>query len=370
MKRDAGFTLLELMIASAVTLVILALTMSAFRSGLQMTEAVGLMTGTNQNLQSASYYLTQDLTKAGNDVPVGGASIPNGAGANQIVWPRTVAPQSFFPASVTLNAVTTGDALGPPVRDTAAGLATNSDVITVVYVDHLLPALTLDNPVVNAAGTTGVVHYDPANANPALRGTQINSTPANAVLQGDLFLFTNANGTTVQEVTQSGNAGNPQGLLFGTNDVLKFNQPGLPIGRGGIATLMQVPPPPPPPAPAPGVPPITIQRLTMVTYYIDTTTPTQPLLMRRIYARNPVPVAIGMENLQLSYDIYRDGFIAMQNTPAPANANEIRKITVYLGGRSEDKSRQSKNYIRNSMQTQVTVRSLGLYDKYPGTPAS
>jgi len=265
MKRDAGFSLVEVLIATAITLVVLALTASAFNSGLSANESLTLLASTNQNLQVASYNLTQDLTKAGQDIPTNGVTYPNNAG--QVVWPRPAvspappATQYFFPAGTTLTAVNAADSLGPLVMDTAASV-TRSDVITVLFGDRTMP--TPDLPVatitVNAANTVVTVNA----ANP------INTTAANRVNVGDLFLFQNANGVTVQEVTIS----NAQTLTFGTNDVLKFNQPALAVGQGGIKTLV--------PTNVPAPPPVTIQRILMVTYYIDRTTPTLPQLMRRV----------------------------------------------------------------------------------------
>jgi hypothetical protein len=286
-----------------------------------------------------------------------GVTIPNAAG--QVVWPRppvSPAPPTtlyYFPAGLAMTAIYTGDSLGPLVMDTAASTV-RSDIITVMYVDRTLPTLPTDSVTVSATGTTVVVHYNPAT--PSNLGVQINTTAANTIAAGDLFIFTNANGTTVQEVTSS--PANSQTLQFNTTDVQKFNQPTLAAGNGGIKTLVPTPT---------GYPPVTLQRMYMVTYYIDRSTATLPQLMRRVGANAPVAIATGVENMQISYDDWETGATSLVNYNTPPNNNAIRKINVYLGGRSEEKSRQTKDYVRNSMQTQITVRSLGLFDRYPGT---
>jgi len=335
---DAGFSLIEALMATAITLVVLALTSRAFISGLNANNAIELLTGTNQNLQVASGYITQDLIKAGQGIQIGGLSRPNGPGATAIV--RPIGTASTFPTSTVLSAVTAGDALGPLVMDTTTS-TTRSDVITVIYMDQTATVLPLTS--VSLTSTAATVVVTPT----------INTTTANTVRQGDLFVFTNPNGMTVMEVT--GSTPNSQTLVFDNTDVLKFNQPGLPAGQGGIKQLVPTPT---------GYPPVSMQRLTMVTYYIDRTVPTQPVLMRRLGGTAPIPIAMGVENLQMQYYTFPSGASSLSLTSSPTNPDDVRKIDVYLGARSEDKAKQTNDYVRNSMATQVTVRSLGLFDTY------
>jgi Tfp pilus assembly protein PilW len=362
MKRDAGFSLVEVLMATTITLVVLGITASAFVQGLRVNNTIELLTSTNQNLQTGSSFLTQDLTKAGQDIPIGGISIPNGTGSTAINWPRpptqSTDPPPKFPALASMNALTPGDALGPLVQDsTSAASTTRSDVITVIYADRTLPELSLDTITVNSTNTTLTVHY---TAGPPVDGTQINitATNTNIVSAGDLFLFTNANGTTLQEVTASG-VGNQQQLVFAAGDAMNLNQPS--VALGGILPLMAVD------STTSKIPPFTIRRVLMVTYYIDRTTPTQPLLTRRINFFAGTPVAVGVENLQFTFDIYQFGVGSLTNVLVPTDPNSVRKVDVYMAARSEDKSKQTNNYLRNSMQTQITVRSLGLFDIYPGS---
>ena len=113
-----------------------------------------------------------------------------------------------------------------------------------------------------------------------------------------------------------------------------------------------------------GYPPVSMQRLIMVTYYVDRTNPSRPVLMRRLGGTTPLPIAEGVENLQIQYYTFASGASTMAVSSSPSALNDIRKVEVYLGARSEDKSKQTNDYIRNSMSTQITVRSLGLFDTY------
>jgi Tfp pilus assembly protein PilW len=348
-RQDAGFSLIEVLTATTITLFVLALTSQAFLTGLNANNAVELLTGTNQNLQAAATYLAQDLTKAGQDIPQGGITMPNGTGSVAIV--RPIGTASTFPTP-TLFAVMTGDALGPLVQDTTSNPSTTrSDVITVLYSDRTLPELPLDSVTVTSTSSTAVVHYTPTD--PSNPGVQINSTPQNTVNQFDLFMFTNANGSVVQEVTST----TGQSVVFGNSDVLKFNQPGLPAGQGGIRTLV----------PSGTYPPATMRRLIMATYYIDRSAPLQPLLMRRVGGGTATPVAVGIENLQLFYETFVSGATTFTRASTPADPNTIRKIDLFVSARSEDKAKQTNDYLRNNTVTQITVRSLSLYDTYPGT---
>ena len=89
--------------------------------------------------------------------------------------------------------------------------------------------------------------------------------------------------------------------MLAPGDALGINQPNAP--QGTILNLQS----------GPGVyPPTTATRILMISYYIDNVTdPTLPRLIRQINAGQPLAIALGAENLQLSYDLI-DGI----NNPA------------------------------------------------------
>jgi hypothetical protein len=99
----------------------------------------------------------------------------------------------------------------------------------------------------------------------------------------------------------------------------------------------------------------------MLTYYVDTTTE-PPRLMRQINYNAPRAVAVGIDNMQLSYDI-ADGINNPTNVKAPANPNQIRKVNLYLSARSRTRAR-SGQFLRNSLATQIALRSLAFVDRY------
>ena len=101
----------------------------------------------------------------------------------------------------------------------------------------------------------------------------------------------------------------------------------------------------------------------MITYYLDTTNQQRPMLMRQVNFRPATPVAEVIEDLAISYDI--------NNGPPNANPveplyspNAIRKVNLSLAARADNAYSQNKQYFRNNLQTQVSVRSLAFFNSF------
>ncbi len=105
----------------------------------------------------------------------------------------------------------------------------------------------------------------------------------------------------------------------------------------------------------------------MVTYYLDiVANPRQPRLVRRINNNPGQPVGESLENLQLSYDLV-DGLTNptnIKNPTAPNSPNQIRKVNLFLAGRSNDLYSRTRDYFRNNVATQVSLRSMSFVDRY------
>ena len=170
---------------------------------------------------------------------------------------------------------------------------------------------------------------------------------------GDLIMFVNASGEALMEVT--GIAG--QTMQFDPGDPMRLNQQGAAAG-----TILQLRDPNGQ-FPANSV---RAYRVFMISYYIDTSVPTKPRLMRRVNLRTDRALGIGIENLQITYDLV-DGATNPVNVAAPAGANsphQIRKANVFVSGRSRNVWRQTRQYLRTSLSTQVSLRSLSFVDRY------
>jgi hypothetical protein len=83
------------------------------------------------------------------------------------------------------------------------------------------------------------------------------------------------------------------------------------------------------------------------------------------------------ENLQITYDMV-DGvtnpssvrMVAADFTnagacaPQPCSPNQIRKMNVFVAGRSTERFSATGEFFRNTLTTQVSLRSLALVDRY------
>lgn len=328
-----GFSMVELLIGMSITLVVLATTLGALTDGLKMSDTAKLLTQMQHNARSGLNLVTRDLMQTGQGIPKGGITIPSGAGANLITRPG---PGSLtYPAgTVVLPAVTTGQGLGGVVQGRV------TDIISVIYADATL-ALNAA-PLVAIAADGSAIDVDP--------GTDI-TDPGTGIQPGDFIMFSNAMGNAIQEATQV----TSQTVAFASTDTMHFNQPGAPTGS--IVGLQD----------GPGTyPPTTATRIWMVTYYVDDTDPASPRLMRIRNNQKPRPVALDVEDLQITYDLV-DGYLnpAGVDEPLPPNAPaQIRKVNLTLMTRSHTAQRTTGAYQYQTLKTQVSLRSLSFIDRY------
>lgn len=334
MKREQGFSLAEVLVSTTITLLLVAATLSSLRDALGLNEKTNLMSDLGQNLRAGINFMVQDLIQAGWLIPTGGIPIPSGAGATDVKRPSPPGKDYTFSPAVTISAINPGAGLGPD----GEGRAT--DMVNILYADNTLP---LNQKPLDAIGTNGSTMT--VNASIPITGIP------NAIAPGDLIAFHNGLGSTMQYVTGV----NGQVVHFDPGDPLNLNQPGA--AQGSIMQLQ-----------TDGVfPPTTATRVWMVTYYLDfTTDPQMPRLVRRINNRPGQVVGLVLEDLQLSYDLV-DGVTNPTNvkTPsAPNSPNQIRKVNIFISGRSSAKIRNINDYLRHSLTTQVSLRSLAFVNRY------
>jgi len=332
---ESGFNTIELIISATVTMAVLGAALAGFIGMSQSADGAQLIAGININLRSSLNVMTRDLLAAGRDIPVGGIPIPSGvnAGALQRPAPEGVA-LTFTAGDTTLDAVTPGQALGAEI----AGVAT--DMITILMSD---PTLDLSNEfLANIAADGSSATVDVA--------TPIDDA-AVGVTAGDLILFSNSLGNAIQMVTGV----DGQTMQFGNADEMNLNQRGA--GQGTIIQLQS----------APGVyPPTTATRIVMVSYYLDAADPARPALVRRENFGDERVMAVGIENIQLTYDLV-DGITDPVNLPEPVLPNtpdQIRKATIYIAGRSHRAWTRTAQILRTGVSTQVSLRSLSYRDRY------
>ncbi len=362
---ESGFTLVELMIASLVTLVVMGVAFSTFKDALALNDAVVQLSESSQNLRAGTNLLVRDLLQAGRNIPTGGISIPSGPAATAIKRPGPPESGFFFKnddeESTTLTALTTGAGLGPVI----SGKAT--DIVTILMDDPYLDELKLYPS--NAGSSRARLAADGLSFNVGPHMHWILGDKANAIAplaKGDIIYFANSSGSTLQVVTDiTGSV-----VKFEPNkDVFNLNQPNA--GAGSITEIL--------PDPCADVPKCLagtrIRRVLMYTYYVHEETPGMPRLMRKLNHAEAQALAGVIEDLDLSYDLV-DGTenpTEIKDLPHAAtvdgvavtySANQIRKVNVHVGVRSEAISARANDYMRNHLSTVISLRNLAYVDRY------
>lgn len=375
MKRQSGFTLVEVLIAITVMMIILAVTLTMLTDAIHTVEGVSLLADTQQNLRAGMNYIVRDLVEAGVGLPQGGITIPNTGGVSAVTrpGPYTAPATSFgnFPAGWTvLPAISPGFQLG--VTTDTSGV--NTDLINILYADNTLIDLNLHwlnefpvntpgggagcagvtktpNGSIVTAGTTTTVTFDASCIN-------IN-TGNTALTAGDLILLQAAAGPMALLTVSTANLA-ANSIVFSTADAYALNNSGktsgtikqiqVPVGSGTYTTT-------------------TASRIWMITYFIDKSIPSRPQLMRQVNLRAAQTVGDATENMQFIYDILNAGSVPPSVTtditsPTLAQIPYIRDVYISLFARSESPYSVSKKYFRNNLQTAVSIRSLNFFNEF------
>jgi prepilin-type N-terminal cleavage/methylation domain-containing protein len=378
MKLQKGFTLIELMVSMAIVVSVVAIATDALMQAEHVTTMVAYEANTQENLRAGMHFMVRDLMQAGEGIPQGGISVPYVVNS-AVNRPGTA---TIFPNTyITLPAITPGSQIGQlatsinPVTN-AVLTGVNTDVINILYADNVLTDAAgnylYSYPIVQAAPSTPVC----AGAISAT-GASVTLAPAcftmpgvtNPITTGNLIMFHNQNGTALEYVTSV--AG--QVINFAGGDPAGLNQTG--DATGTVAAL----------ATTPGVfPPTTVTRVWMVTYYIDSTNPQNPQLIRQVNypgypaaapANPPLAIADDIENLGFSYDITSSTDPVGTYPGGPGNAatpilpdtpDQIRAVNVFLAGRSEYayEAQTTPQYLRSNLSTQVSIRSLSFTNQF------
>jgi hypothetical protein len=355
--------------------------MATFQSALTLNQTSTLVADANQNLRAGTNTLVRDLMQAGRGIPVGGISIPSGAGSTPINRPSPPGQAYQFNnvTATALPAIITGSQLGPKIANEITDMITFMDVDSLSFVQYTVNGVPDDLLLnVNLAGPpgsfpAGLVAPAPtlsANGQTITIGPQFAtwiSDPINGIKPGQLLMFHNVGGNnTIQTVT----AVTPTTVTFQPNsaiDWFNFNQAGA--AAGNILQLRDMTLAPP------AFNQISVARVTMLTYYVDaTTTPSVPRLYRQQNNFLAQALAGVVEDLELSYDlvdgVYNPVKIASLPYTRPGvppvmyTANQIRKVNLHMGVRSEQFSTIQQDYLRHHLSTGVSVRNLAFVDRY------
>lgn len=372
MRKNSGYTLVELLVAIAVTMIVLGAGFLMFRDSTKASRNVTQSSDMSDNMRAGLNLIVQDLIQTGTGIPTGGISIPNTTNATGC---NTSAPVNRPPAvlnltfqgpnggsvgcNVILPAIEPGNGLGPVVTSPDGTKGPATDVLTILYADNTLSLV--QKPINGAACPNGSIAAD---------GTSITFDVACATLgaagipvnAGDLLMIYNSNNSN--GILQTVTSVNGQTLNFAGGDAFNLNGRSAVEAAGTIRQLQNL---------TAGVPdgtypPTSATRIWMITYYVDSATnPAQPRLMREVNFNPPQPVAESLENLQFTYNL-ADGTspAPVNQTAVPINDNEnqIRSVNVYMGTRSANRKVGTNQYIRSNQSTQVALRSMAYFNTY------
>ncbi len=385
-SNQAGFTLLELLVAMGVMLLVLAGTTQILSNAMSTQIAAKRMLDMNSQLRAAMDLVQRDLLQVGQGLPVGRrVGIPNDIGATPIVRPGPGPSGSCpgvdtFPLDATIPAVTVGADEGPPIN----GVCT--DVITILAADNQFGPIAVAS--IAPSGASAVIHTrDPLgnvvniSDDPDLAGDNLRPGDLLMLSKGTMSVLMQVTDVAGQTVTFAAGGGDPLGLnqfdvaldVQGTINQLKNLAPADP----DVPTDVSIP--------ADGVldpGPSQATRIRMITYFVDIDTdPLVPRLVRVLGGGQPNAVGMGVEAFRLTYDISNQSdnptSVRMDAadlggtgacSPSPCSPNQVRKVNIVLAmnasreqaGSLADHGRQSQN----TLYTQVSLRSMAFVDRY------
>lgn len=352
-RSESGFTLVELLIATLITVTVMGVAFTTFSNALTLNDAAIQTADSSQNLRVGTNLLVRDLLQVGRNIPIGGIPIPSGEGSTAIHRPSPPGKSYTFDNedAVTIGAITTGDGMGPVVD------GRSTDMITLLTMDpfqedlQVKPSTTTGN-VPKFVDTRG--SFQVGNRLDWLQGDLDEGIAP--IKAGDLIYFKATAAETLQTVTRVEGSR----IFFEANDPFKLNQPGA--EAGSISQVV-------------GPWDVEVRRVFMHTYYVDVDKGEDgaeiPRLKRALNHFKAQALAGVIEDLDLSYDLV-DGIynpVNIRTLPYTANgvtygASQIRKVNIHLGVRSETKSARHNDYLRNHVSTVISLRNLAYVARY------
>jgi hypothetical protein len=364
--------MIEFLVATVVTLVLLAGAFTLLGQLMNVSDSVVKMADMNQNLRVAADIIARDLTASAGGIPIGGLSLPGGAGCTVVgrpgpglaAPPAPLGPQTFSNCTAgsmgVMPALSPGEQLGPTINGKV------SDEITMISIDQNFAV----NFVPVALAPTSIALYPAGCTPPGCNGWNvvvpatpsiaptIGTPPAanpTAVGGGDIYMFSNAIGTALAVATGVNVVTNT--ITFASGDSLGLNQPNAAAG-----TLSSIGPG--------GVYPATnVYKIQMISYYLDNTMPGNPRLMRQVGNAPAMEMADRINFLQFSYDLSDGATTNVRDvlSLAPHSANEIRKVNISIAANSQTLAQQSDaapRVLADSINTAITIRDLAYRNNY------
>lgn len=392
-KKIGGFSLLELLVAMALTLIVLGAALMLFKNSMDTNNITTLRAEMQANARAAANSLTQDLNLTGIGMPWGGLGLPSGGAGAETLAATYVTPNAFF--NNTLYGITPGFQAGPLTGNV------QMDAITMVYQDPILSDTTQPgwNWTVNPAKSmvsngNSIILTLPTAANVVAPQVPMNppvNDPSYGLQIGDVLLISGNGQQAAGVITQL--SATKETVTFDPGDAFNINQFNLAYA-GNIPTLGDAATNP---RTYSNADTFTVMRIYIVTYFLQPVDaqgnplPAPPpagnlnnkpdyRLMRQVNAHPPTVVAEHVDYLRFTYDIADP---ACQNAPyvaaVPDGRNpgttcnggvafdayaQIRSVSISLAARTA-KPDKNGQYYRETVNTALSPRMLSYNNTYP-----
>ncbi len=254
--KQAGFTILEMMLALVVMLIVGSAVFSLMRDSMKVASTTYEMTDAQEGLRTAQEYINRDLMNAGDGLnSISNIRVPRDFALNYL----TVSPVNDATAGIANLGIIVSDNDTP--QNTAI-LGTNpaltvrwnpiltdqTDRISILQIDSSFTPIALDAGDINADGTTVL----------------ISPGDVGRFNVGEVYFLSSAEGATFATVTDINAA---PSLQFDAGDFLGLNTP-APDGQSQIKVVSDG-----------GTIPTSLMRIRIIHYYVNS----DGMLRRRVF---------------------------------------------------------------------------------------
>ncbi len=381
----AGFSLVELLTAMALSLLMFAMTFVLVQQLDNTADVVGSVSDVNQNLRAAVNMVSRDLSTAGENIPLGGIPLPYGGTATSIKrpYPSTLTfPAPLSGSALYMSVLIAGNGLGPSQGSGSTAIST--DVVSMIGVNQ---SSSFNQTVVSTTSPN-----KPTFSSTSATIT-VSTTAAAYVSPGQLVMLRNANASCLLTVSSVNTTTGVITFTHGdtTNDLMGVNQFPTVSGTNGSITS----------GPTSGTilqletatvnsgkttyawpTTLTAYPISMVTYYVDSSTPERNLVKLTSMGASGCAavscanvVALGIDVMQVLYSLSPPATLNgvtsdPTENPWPTSTdttntpNDIRKVVLNIVGETNHKNFANSQWYSKGIKNAVTIQNLDYYNKY------
>ena len=249
-NNQAGFSLIELMVALGVMLVVVGAVFSLVKDSMKVSLATHELTDAQESVRIAHEFLTRDLTNVGDGLnSISNIRVTSSFVSNYLSTNSSI-DLTHFGMITSDDDVPVGTSIPQPSPSPATTIRST-------------PALTDRISILEAdANFTPIT---PVSIDPSGSAITVSLADANTVAAGEIYFLTSSLGATFGTITSKAGSGATRQLNFASGDIYGLNVPGI---GGQIYTVS-----------AGGTVPTSLVRMQIIHYYVNSS----GLLMRRVF---------------------------------------------------------------------------------------